>query len=90
MCNPQIVMLLNTIEGYSGLQDCRIEGIDTIANKFQHIYGVVKKKPYDILDHRKLDFDYDFEDFKRNIADLEVSFKSLKLKLAQLSAGSIS
>ena len=58
---------------YSSLQDCKIEGIEPIANKFMHILGTIKKKPYDILDHRKVDFDHDYDEFRRQIGDLDVS-----------------
>lgn len=68
----QIVEMLCTIDTYSVLTTSRIEGIEPMANKFQNIYSGVKKKPYDVLDHRKVDFDNDFEDFKKNIFDLQV------------------
>ena len=68
----QIINLLDCIESYSTLDGCQIEGMEPMVAKYQHIYSSVKKKPYDILDHRKLDFDVDFEEFKRQMADLEV------------------
>ena len=71
----QLIQLLNSVEKYSGLADCKIEGMEPIAAKFQHILGTIKKKPYDILDHRKLDFDHDFDEFRRQIIDLEVPVK---------------
>ena len=58
-----------------------IEGIEPMAAKFQHIYSTIKKKPYDILDHRKLDFDYDFDDFKRQISNLEGSLQTFMASL---------
>lgn len=64
--------MLYTIESFSVLQDCCVEGIESIVGKFQHIYSTIRKKPYDILDHRKLDFDHDFADFLRQIEDLQV------------------
>lgn len=68
----QIIQMLSTIETYSVLTTSRIEGIEPMCAKFQTIFANVKKKPYDILDHRKIDFDTDFEDFKSSIYDLEV------------------
>ena len=68
----QIETMLYTVESFSMLQDCRIEGIDSIVTKFQHIYSTIHKKPYDILDHRKQDFDHDFTDFLRQIEDVQV------------------
>ena len=67
----KIVELVTTIREFSNLQECNIEGIDPIVAKFQHILSTLKKKPYDVLDHRKLDFNHDFEDFKRQINDLQ-------------------
>lgn len=67
-----MIQLLQTIETFSVLSSSRIEGIEPMLNKFQHIYAGIKKKPYDMLDHRKTDFDNDFDDFKRHIFDLEV------------------
>merc|ERR1719210_925248 len=67
--------LLNTIETYSVLQDSLIEGIEPMTNKFQHIYSTIQKKPYDILDYRKLDFNNDYDDFRRQIDDLNTLFE---------------
>ena len=46
--------LLNTIKSYSTIGRCRIEGIDSINSNFNSIVTSVKKKRYDILDHRKV------------------------------------
>ena len=64
--------LLTCLETYTVLLSSKIEGIDALAQKFNSIYKGMKKKPYDILDHRKVDFDHDFEEFKRLIKELEV------------------
>lgn len=64
--------LLTTVGNFSVLQDCKIEGMEPIVAKFQHILSTIKKKPYDILDHRKVDFDHDYDEFKRQISELEV------------------
>ena len=69
---PQIVSIFEITEGFSALGESGIEGIETTLSKFNTIYSKLKKKPYDILDHRKHDFDQDFVDFKRQILDLEV------------------
>ena len=50
-----------------------IAGMEMMFNKFQVIVTQMKKKPYDYLDQRKMEFDSDFEDFKRQINDLHVS-----------------
>lgn len=60
------------LEIYSVLHVSKIEGIDVLAGRFDNIYKNVKQKSYDILDHRKTDFDHDFEDFKQRMSELEV------------------
>ena len=50
----------------------RIEGIDTYNSRFGLLVNNIKKKPYDPLEHRKKDFDIDYEDFKAQVKDLEV------------------
>eukprot|EP00105_Crassostrea_gigas_P037004 XP_019921152.1 PREDICTED: dynein heavy chain 8, axonemal [Crassostrea gigas] len=72
----KIISLLNYIESFSSLSDCKIEGMDAFASRFGQIYGSIKKKPYDILDQRKTDFDGDFEDFLRQMRDLEVNIQN--------------
>ena len=63
---------MRLIETYSILHVSKIEGIDVIGARFETIYKNMKKKPYDILDHRKIDFDHDFDDFKRYISEIDV------------------
>ncbi|XP_047128116.1 dynein axonemal heavy chain 8 isoform X1 [Hydra vulgaris] len=67
----KIIELIRYIETYSILHESKIEGIDAIAVRFETIYKNIKKKPYDILDHRKVDFDHDFDDFKRYIGEID-------------------
>ena len=50
-----------------------ILGLEMIASKFNVIVTSMKKKPYDYLDHRKQEFDVDYEEFKRQIGELHVS-----------------
>ena len=61
------------LEIYSVLHVSKIEGIDILAGRFDNIYKNIKQKSYDILDHRKTDFDHDFEEFKVRINELEVT-----------------
>ena len=64
--------MLNTLETFSVLSETKIEGIESIANRFHHMYSTLKKKPYDPLDHRKPDFEADFFEFKRQSSDIKV------------------
>lgn len=71
-----IVDFLHSTETYHTLSLSRIEGIETYNNRFGVLVSNIKKKAYDPLDHRKKDFDVDYEDFKGQLKDLEVSDKS--------------
>ena len=46
--------------------------IDKMANRFSVIITGMKKKTYDFLDQRKQEFDADFDEFKRMVAELHV------------------
>lgn len=69
----KIIEMLNTMKAFSCLGESRIEGMEQLWNKFVLIVTTMRKKPYDLLDYRKMDFDADFEEFKRQINDLQVS-----------------
>ncbi|XP_052061669.1 dynein axonemal heavy chain 8-like [Mytilus californianus] len=72
----KIITLLNYIQIFSTLSESKVEGIETYGGRFQQILGSIKKKPYDFLDQRKVDFDIDFEDFKRQLGDLETGLEN--------------
>ena len=55
---------------WSGVADVRIEGIDDIIVRYKTVCDAVKKKTYDILDHRKSDFDTDYIEFKGQFENL--------------------
>ena len=71
----KIIEMMNTMKAYMCLGESRIEGLEILWNKFQLIMTTMKKKPYDLLDYRKMDFDADFEEFKRQINELQVGMK---------------
>ena len=62
--------MLDTMELWSGISDVRLEGMDSIVTKYKALCDTVKKKSYDILDHRKGDFDADYTDFKTQFDNL--------------------
>ena len=53
--------------------DHNISGIEPINTKFQVLITALKKRNYDFLDQRKQEVDMDLDDFKRNVAELQVS-----------------
>lgn len=80
-----LTQMLEIINTFSVLGRSNIEGIDVIHSRFQLIVTAMKKKSYNLLDHRKRDFYDDFDEFKRSIQDILVSFccsviQNLKLK----------
>ena len=71
----QIIALLNDVEALSTLAESKIEGVEAFGTRFQQIVGSIKKVPNDVLDHRKLEFDNNFEDFRRQLREVEASIK---------------
>jgi len=69
----KIEEMLHIIETYSSLGHSHIEGIELIHNRFLFNVAGMKKKPYDLLDQRKSDFDTDLEEFKKVTGDILVS-----------------
>uniref|UniRef100_A0A8C2XN80 Dynein axonemal heavy chain 5 n=1 Tax=Cyclopterus lumpus TaxID=8103 RepID=A0A8C2XN80_CYCLU len=76
----KILEMLCTISTYSVLQDSKIEGLETMATRFQAIVLNLKKKHYSFLDQRKTDFDVDYEEFCKSTSELHVS-KILQITL---------
>ena len=70
----KLINMFSTLESFNLLGLSKIEGIEMINAKFQLIVTTMKKKPYNMLDYRKTEFDVDFEEFKRQINDLEVCY----------------
>ncbi|XP_063254262.1 dynein axonemal heavy chain 5-like isoform X4 [Prinia subflava] len=60
----------NTMESLLELQHIKIEGIDEITTQYQSIATDTKSKEYDVLDHRKKEFEKDYLEFKNQIAAL--------------------
>ena len=93
----KLIELFKTIGIYSALGLSHIEGIDQLNSRFNLSLSSLKKKPYDVLDQRKTDFDNDYEDFKRQLSELIVRhfvinnplincfvFITIKIQLLQL------
>ena len=67
----QIQELIEIVQKFKVLKVSQIEGVDALATKFGHLVAVIKKKPYSPLDHRKMEFVADYQDFQRQLAELE-------------------
>ena len=66
----QIQNVFETVQEFSVLRDSHIEGIETMATRFQQLVSMLKKKPYDPLDYRKMEFVNDFQDFQLGVGEL--------------------
>lgn len=42
------------------------------VHKFEAAIGTMKRRPYDWLDQQQAQFDTDFEEYKQQIADIQV------------------
>ncbi|XP_040468168.1 dynein heavy chain 8, axonemal [Falco naumanni] len=71
----KITEMLTAVQTFCTLSLSAIEGID-VAVEFKNIYQSVQKKPYDILDPQKTEFDVDFVDFTTKIEDLEIRIQT--------------
>ncbi|KAJ8415685.1 hypothetical protein AAFF_G00402420 [Aldrovandia affinis] len=72
----KILGMFRTISTYSALQDSQIEGLETLATRFQGIVLAMKTKQYSFLDQRRTDFDQDYEEFCRNTKELHNQLKT--------------
>ncbi|XP_046898543.1 dynein axonemal heavy chain 5 isoform X2 [Hypomesus transpacificus] len=72
----KILEMFDTINTYSTLQDSKIEGLETLATRFQGIVLTMKKKHYSFLDQRRTDFDLDYEEFCKNTTELHNQLKT--------------
>ncbi|KAM6224385.1 dynein axonemal heavy chain 5 [Rhynchocyon petersi] len=66
----KIIDIFTTIRMYSVLHDSKIEGLESMITTFQGIVMTIKKKEYNFLDQRKMEFDQDYEEFCKRIQDL--------------------
>ncbi|XP_053058018.1 dynein axonemal heavy chain 5 isoform X1 [Acinonyx jubatus] len=66
----KITDIFTTFRTYSVLQDSKIEGLEDMVTKYQSIVATIKKKEYNFLDQRKMDFDQDYEEFCKQTNDL--------------------
>ncbi|XP_021362874.1 dynein heavy chain 5, axonemal-like isoform X1 [Mizuhopecten yessoensis] len=72
----RIADMVNTMEMFSGLNDVKIEGIENTVIKYKTIVDQTKKKNYDVLDHRKGEFDMDYTEFRNQIEGLRLMMQN--------------
>uniref|UniRef100_A0A3B4C567 AAA+ ATPase domain-containing protein n=1 Tax=Pygocentrus nattereri TaxID=42514 RepID=A0A3B4C567_PYGNA len=72
-----IADMATTLEALSALQLIKVEGIEKIIVRCQTIVTSIKSKTYNVLDHRKKEFDSDYTEFKGQIQALYQSLQML-------------
>ncbi|XP_023670867.2 dynein axonemal heavy chain 5 isoform X1 [Paramormyrops kingsleyae] len=81
----KILAMFRTITTYSALQDSKIEGLETMATRFQttemqqkweSIVSGMKNKKYSFLDQRRTDFEQDYEEFCKETSELHNQLKT--------------
>ncbi|KAJ3097005.1 Dynein heavy chain 5, axonemal [Phlyctochytrium planicorne] len=71
----KVIDMFSVIEKFSLLEKLGIEGMDSLIKRFSNIMMQMQRKPYDILDHRKMEYDSDYSTFKKQISDLEANLQ---------------
>ena len=67
----QLIDMFSTVDQFSSLKLSTIEGLDTHERVFAAIESKQRGRPYDLLDHRRQDFNTDYQQFNNEIASLE-------------------
>ncbi|MBN3299228.1 DYH5 protein, partial [Amia calva] len=73
----KIADMVDTIENLSALQHVKIEGVEKVYIRYQTLVTTTKSKTYNVLDHRKQEFDNDYIEFRYQVQGLYQSLQSL-------------
>ncbi|XP_041817844.1 dynein heavy chain 5, axonemal [Chelmon rostratus] len=73
----KIADMASTLESLAALRNMKVEGTEKIYTRYQTIVSTTKSKTYDVLDHRKLEFDSDYADFQLQVQGVFQSLQSL-------------
>lgn len=66
--------MFEIIDKLSVLQKSYIEDIEAYSFKLNAIVNNIKSKTYNLLDHRRRDFDSDYKAFQKQIHELKVFY----------------
>ncbi len=72
----KIADVITTIESLSALNYVKLEGLEPATVKYKNIVEGIRKKSYDVLDHRKPDFENDYNDFRSQVDALQVQLQT--------------
>ncbi|KAL0969945.1 hypothetical protein UPYG_G00234980 [Umbra pygmaea] len=73
----KIADMASVLEDLASLQHIKVEGIEKIFVRYQNIVAITKSKAYNVLDHRKIEFDSDYTEFKFQIQGLFQALQAL-------------
>lgn len=84
----KLISMFDTIHQFSSLaQYTHLDGLDQMIKNFYNIVDDIKRKPYDLLDFYRTQFDRDFLEFNVNIHDLELSLQAfINVSFEQISS----
>ncbi|KAI9314021.1 dynein heavy chain, N-terminal region 2-domain-containing protein, partial [Zopfochytrium polystomum] len=63
----KVIDMFSVIEKFSLLEKLGVEGMDGLIRRFSNVVNTMQRKPYDILDHRKMEYDSDYASFKSKL-----------------------
>jgi dynein heavy chain len=72
----KIADVITAIESLSALNYVKLEGLEPATVKYKNIVEGIRKKNYDVLDHRKPDFENDYNDFKSQVDALQLQLQT--------------
>ncbi|XP_063992717.1 dynein axonemal heavy chain 8 [Diachasmimorpha longicaudata] len=81
----KLIDVLEINLSHSILHSSTIEGIDVFAKKFSVIFQKLVSQKYDYLNHRKLDFNIDYEEFKKSISEAQEDLRIFTSKILSLA-----
>ncbi|KAL3914211.1 MAG: hypothetical protein SGPRY_007703, partial [Prymnesium sp.] len=67
--------MFTTVEQFTNLAAHRVEGMESLMATFRAIVDDFRRKPYELLDYQKGQFDRDYLEFNANIHELEASLQ---------------
>jgi dynein heavy chain, axonemal len=68
----KIIDIFNSINSYSSLHDSNIEGLESLTGRLCDTEELIKSGSYDYLDTLNVDFDQDYDQFKRSLNELHL------------------
>ena len=71
----KLIDMFSTIQQFTMLAKHNIEGMDSLIKNFFGIVDEFKRKPYDLLDYTKNQFDRDYLEFNVSIHELETALQ---------------